>query len=189
MSTLDGRRMVDEMYRENYSYIGGEDWRNHITYDLNERHKTHSMEAHWNYYLLKSSSMDLPPLPHHKGHCVCDHPIVWNCYLLSPDGRNIIVVGNCCIKRFTDNKLRTCCVCGAEHRNKVYDLCNFHKEIHMKSETDKTKSINKYWRTMKKCSMDSQLPEPEECLNLRHLYGYYGNMPLKQKLDAIKNWS
>ena len=189
MSSADGRRMVDEMYREHYSYIGGEYWRNHSVGDLNDNSKKgHSMRSHWNYYCLKRQSMDLPPLPPWNGFCVCHQPIMWNCYLLTPDGRDIVVVGNCCIKRFTDNQLRTCCVCSEPHRNRNYDLCNFHKEIHKKNETDKLKAVNQYWNTMKKCSMDRQCPEPEQVLDLRHYYGYYENMPTSQRLEAM-NWS
>jgi len=183
MSTNAGLQLVDEMYRENWSYVGGENWRQYVT-DLNKHHKKHSMESHWNYYNLVRASMDLPPPPPKKISCVCHHGIFWNCYLLSPDKKRIEIVGNCCIKRFTDNKLRTCCLanCENEHRNRKYDLCNFHKEIHKANERSEKKKANILIKEILKCSKSKLHKEPPYILAKRLIYGYYDNMNIQQKL-------
>ena len=49
-------------------------------------------------------------MPTHKCACVCEHAIKHNCYIT--DGTDIIVIGNCCIKKFM------------EHCNRTYEICN-----------------------------------------------------------------
>ena len=65
----------------------------------------------------------LIPFPPYEQQCVCDHPIVENCYITNGKGW-ILVVGNCCIEHFVENSGRTCEVCGEPHRNRHVNTCN-----------------------------------------------------------------
>jgi len=95
---------IDEETFKIYKYAGGNKGR------------------HYNYFKLNGL---LDELPEQKDKCVCNHDIVENCYLVSPD-KNVLILGNCCIKRFVskDKQGRTCEDCGASHRNRKYNLCN-----------------------------------------------------------------
>jgi hypothetical protein len=80
-----------------------------------------SSKCHLNYYKLASKN---DVLPEHHTHCACGHPIKENCYIT--DGERILVLGNCCIKRFLPKKNsgRTCEVCGEPHKNRKINKCN-----------------------------------------------------------------
>ena len=45
-----------------------------------------------------------------------------NCYIEKDN--DVIVIGNCCIKRFMKKSGRTCSVCEAPHRNIKTNYCN-----------------------------------------------------------------
>lgn len=70
--------------------------------------------------------MNPPIQPDHKSECICEHKIQNNCYIT--DKRNkrnsIIVVGNCCMKRFLPYSGRTCSVCSSAHKNRKDNYCN-----------------------------------------------------------------
>jgi hypothetical protein len=74
---------------------------------------------HLNYFILTCPNDDKPP---HDNKCVCGHDIIENCYIT--DGDNILVLGNCCIKRFLKKSGRTCSLCEKPHRNQIVDRCN-----------------------------------------------------------------
>lgn len=61
------------------------------------------------------------PLPISKDICVCGHKIVENCYITDDikNGDRILILGNCCIKRFIPNSKRSCEVCNKPHRNRI----------------------------------------------------------------------
>ena len=61
-------------------------------------------------------------LPEHQDYCVCNHKIKENCYIYKGD--EIIVLGNCCIKKFIPSSGRTCEECGGSHRNRKHNICN-----------------------------------------------------------------
>ena len=75
--------------------------------------------------------------PHHT-QCICGKDIIENCYIIEetfiPTGREtpqqlrttnkLLVLGNCCIKRFVEKCGRTCEICGDKHRNIVVNKCN-----------------------------------------------------------------
>lgn len=67
--------------------------------------------------------------PLHKTHCICGHPIKNNCYIKYND--QIIVLGNCCIKRFIpkEQQGRTCEECGNPHKNRKSNLCTECKDF------------------------------------------------------------
>jgi uncharacterized protein (DUF3820 family) len=64
------------------------------------------------------------PLP--TDMCVCGHGIKKNCYLRHKTANDVIVIGNCCIKKFIpeDQRHRTCSVCDQPHHNRNHNICN-----------------------------------------------------------------
>jgi len=77
--------------------------------------------CHHNYFIKSCPNDDLPDL---VDRCVCNHLIRENCYVT--DGERILIVGNCCIKRFLpkENSGRTCEICRQPHRNRKDNKCN-----------------------------------------------------------------
>lgn len=73
---------------------------------------------HLNYFKLANNS-EIPPT---TDKCVCGHHIVENCFITN--GERIIVLGNCCIKKFIPKSTRTCSICGEPHKNRIVDRCN-----------------------------------------------------------------
>lgn len=59
--------------------------------------------------------------PKHEDRCICGHRIKENCYIT--DGKFILNLGNCCVKRFLQKTTRTCEVCGCSHRNRKDNRC------------------------------------------------------------------
>lgn len=74
---------------------------------------------HLNYFNLSCPDDDVPEL---TGKCVCGHTIKENCYITN--GEEILVLGNCCIKRFIPKCSRTCETCGDPHKNRIVNRCN-----------------------------------------------------------------
>ena len=74
---------------------------------------------HFNYYKLCWKGRKLPGL---TNKCVCDHDIRENCYIT--DGESILILGNCCIKKFIPKSTRTCERCGAPHRARIVNRCD-----------------------------------------------------------------
>lgn len=71
---------------------------------------------------------DNTPFPDDEKQCVCGHNIQENCYVC-PDPRNgpygIVVLGNCCVKKYIrEKRSKTCQDCGEKHRNRNVDLCH-----------------------------------------------------------------
>ena len=65
--------------------------------------------------------------------CLCEHPIQENCYI-SKDFQidTILILCNCCIKRFIPASSRTCEVCQKSHRNTKTNYCNDCKDTYKK---------------------------------------------------------
>lgn len=104
--------------KKNYKYCGGDKC------------------PHYNYFKLCFSKTT--KLPNHKIQCVCGHDIKENCYITENNDYNkIVVIGNCCIKKFIENKNRTCENCGKTHKNRTVNLCNDCKSL---SKCDKCNS-------------------------------------------------
>ncbi len=78
-------------------------------------------EQHLRYYKLCFPKSKKTPEPVYQ--CVCKHPIIENCYIT--DGqKNVLILGNCCIKRFIEKSGRTCSNCEQPHKNRKNNLCN-----------------------------------------------------------------
>lgn len=88
--------------KENWKYYGG------------------NKNQHLRYYRMITDD----PLPEHGNRCVCNHKIKENCYITNPAETELMIIGNCCIKKFIDNKGRTCSNCRKPHRNRKDNLCN-----------------------------------------------------------------
>ena len=80
---------------------------------------------HLNTFKRIKLNEEIPPLPPVTDSCLCGHPIKDQCYLLSPTGNIILVIGNHCVIKFTENgHSRTCSKCGEKTRCKnVHNLC------------------------------------------------------------------
>lgn len=74
---------------------------------------------HLNYYKLNFNEK---PLPNYTNKCICNHDIKENCYI--SDGNTILILGNCCIKKFIPHNSRTCEICNQPHRNRKVNRCN-----------------------------------------------------------------
>ena len=64
--------------------------------------------------------------PYSKVKCICSHPIIENCYIQNKETDVILIVGNCCIKRFLplESQGRTCPNCQEPHRNRNDPWCD-----------------------------------------------------------------
>lgn len=77
---------------------------------------------HLNYWNLCNDLRKKPwTLPALTDECVCGHRIKENCYITN--GKQIMTLGNCCIKRFVPKSKRTCHDCQKEHQRKKENLC------------------------------------------------------------------
>ena len=74
---------------------------------------------HFNYW--KISRDEGENLPEHTNKCICDHYIQENCYIT--DDSEILILGNCCIKKFISKSGRTCGICGEPHQNTSVNRC------------------------------------------------------------------
>lgn len=84
-----------------------------------------SSGAHFKYWVLRYGPFK--ELPLHQETCVCYQPIAENCFITN--GKEYIVLGNCCIKRFVPKCTRTCERCGDPHKNRIINRCNECREI------------------------------------------------------------
>ena len=80
--------------------------------------------CHYKYWKLCCPNQETPEK---TKWCVCGHPIVENCYIT--DGPTILILGNCCIKKFIPKSSRTCEICKEPHKNRKDNLCNKCREI------------------------------------------------------------
>jgi hypothetical protein len=88
----------------NYRYAGGDTGR------------------HANYWrTMGRTKAEMPP---HKNICACGHEIDENCFIEHKSSGKLIVLGNCCIKRYIPDSGRTCERCGDPHKNRKDNRCN-----------------------------------------------------------------
>jgi hypothetical protein len=76
--------------------------------------------SHYNYFNLFFKYSKKPLTKQYS--CVCGHSIFDNCYIT--DGKTILVLGNCCIKKFIPNSSRSCDMCNVSHKNRIVNRCN-----------------------------------------------------------------
>jgi len=105
--------------REFFKYSGGDGNK-----DCDDSYESVRASRHLSYWRMTRGS---EPTPTHRNQCICSVKIKENCYIVDTRNRDVIVIiGNCCIKRFcsVDKAGRTCDKCEARHRNRKYNLCN-----------------------------------------------------------------
>ena len=78
---------------------------------------------HLNYFRLCYKKAKLPC---HEDNCVCGQAIQENCFIT--DNKELLVLGNCCIKAFLVKSGRTCEDCGDSHKNRIINKCNYCKK-------------------------------------------------------------
>lgn len=85
-------------------------------------------DSGYRYEYLRLSNPKLKQ-PDHKDKCVCGHDIVENCYITN--GKEVLVLGNVCVKRFLPANLsgRNCSECGNAHKNRNVNKCNECREF------------------------------------------------------------
>ena len=94
-----------EEFRNDWKYTGG------------------NKGSHLKYWILVMEDMEVPE---EENACICGCKIVENCYITKDtDGiTELMVLGNCCIKRFITKSGRTCEDCNSPHKNRKINKCN-----------------------------------------------------------------
>lgn len=88
---------------------------------------------HYNYWKILFPNTELPESDF---ECVCLHHIQENCYIYLPNTDEIVILGNCCIKKFIPTCNRSCEVCGDTHKSRNDNRC---KNCKIKKNVNKTK--------------------------------------------------
>lgn len=136
---------MDDIIKQDYKYAGGS------PDEKNPRH--------YNYWMKIKLQKPYLNFPMREVRCVCDHTIHNNCFIMNKYD-NIIVLGNCCIKRFISNSGRTCGKCGSPHKNRKFNLCNRCKQYAcQKCGNDKEEE---YYKCCNKCYYNKEESEIEE---------------------------
>ena len=91
---------------------------------------------HFTYWLMKMNGVKKPT---HTSACICGHYIQENCYVTRALKDIVVVMGNCCIKRFIPGGMsKTCEICGKPHKNRKNDKCKeCRKDIKDKNKLEK----------------------------------------------------
>ena len=91
----------DEIINSGWKYIGGDSG------------------ADLRYFKLCCKGREMPK---HEDYCVCGHAIKNNCYI--NHGEQILILGNCCVKKFIPQSSRTCESCNKTHKNRIINKFN-----------------------------------------------------------------
>ena len=89
---------------------------------------------HKNYFFLQNFYKG-DTFPATTNKCICEHKIKENCYITN--GERLLVLGNCCIKKFVPDSGRTCDKCGNKHKNRKINRCNTCREKTFYKKCDK----------------------------------------------------
>ena len=119
------KAIVIENLSKNYNGVSFEDLNNYKP--CGRGHAQHPKCVD-NYFKLLFA--DAPP-PSPVYQCLCGQNIQEQCYICPIDDtrpENIIIVGNECIDKWTDQSIkgRQCDVCGSKHKNITFNLCKEH---------------------------------------------------------------
>ena len=111
MTTPAGLRRIEKLLRDkNWIYAGGEPRKGN--------------QYHYNYWVLFYTGKGwCSRTPTWVNHCICDHKILFNCWIFNTETKRMKVLGNCCIKKFGLDG-RRCQVCNEKHKNRKDNLCN-----------------------------------------------------------------
>ena len=78
---------------------------------------------HNNYFHVCFPTMSSSDIEHEE-YCICGHYIQENCYITNSTETEILVLGNCCIKKFIPKSTRTCEICKSPHKNRIDNKCS-----------------------------------------------------------------
>jgi hypothetical protein len=92
---------------------------------------------HLNYYKILFGDKKLP---NKEVECLCGHPIKNNCYIVNEENENLMVLGNCCIKRFLSKSGRTCDKCGEPHKTRKNNYCKSCNDEENKKRDEQAKN-------------------------------------------------
>lgn len=139
---------------EDYRYIGGK-YEHHWVYfnKLKYEKKFVNLQGASIYeanILRKKNNIEFLPAvlseerseDQHK--CLCDHDIYYLMYIQRKTGGNILVVGNCCIKKFfpkEKNTNRLCIRCDKFYKGTKYFECKECRETIKKIHTERVNSV------------------------------------------------
>jgi hypothetical protein len=103
-ASLLEKGITKEDFESNYYYVGG---------DRPHRYR---------YWKLRYIEKQIPPM---MQWCECGKNIKEQCYMTC-DGVTFLVLGNCCIKRYSGEGKggRTCEICKEPHKNRINNYCN-----------------------------------------------------------------
>ncbi len=87
-----------------------------------------NMNRHKKYFELCFPTMVLSDITH-EDYCICGHDIVENCFITDSTETEILVLGNCCIKKFVPMCTRTCEICKSPHKNRKDNKCTTCRRI------------------------------------------------------------
>tara|TARA_R110000824_G_scaffold178240_1_gene357869 strand:- start:652 stop:1131 length:480 start_codon:yes stop_codon:yes gene_type:complete len=79
---------------------------------------------HWKKFcILWPTYFEDKPVIAPEEKCVCNTKIQQQCWILNTESLEIVVIGNCCIRKFKLTGM-TCSRCKAVHRNRKDNFCN-----------------------------------------------------------------
>lgn len=124
ISNKISKRFIEGLKKYNLTYDEIKDWKycggqgeSSLTLDEQMVHKKHRSRIE--YFRLCFPNRELPI---YRDECICGHYIEDNCFITN--GTDILVIGNCCLKRFIPKYKKSCERCGEFHKNKINNLCN-----------------------------------------------------------------
>jgi len=99
---------------KNYVSVGGDGYSRIPQYEKKNQN-------HINEFKANFGNKDFP---RYTNRCICNHPIMENCYISKDfkDYENIIIIGNCCYRKFINNKDRKCENCDLVRKSRS-NLC------------------------------------------------------------------
>lgn len=119
--SIDNGNDIDEGDRYIVKLIKGLQ-NNNVTYDdfKSGRWSTYGSNFKIEDFKKGLPNLDIPP---EVDSCICGHHIKENCYV--SDGQKILILGNCCIKKFLPGGIsKRCELCKRSHKNRKNNLCN-----------------------------------------------------------------
>jgi hypothetical protein len=141
------KKYISEMNLDPNNYIiCGSDGFSRVYYD---------QPSLWNYQGIHYFKKCFPnnEFPNFSHTCLCGHYICENCYITTKDMdyKNILIIGNCCYKTYTNDIRTNCLICNEKHnngisRNKgICDNCkNIIKDERKQIKSDSKAMFNKY---------------------------------------------
>jgi len=97
---------------------------------------SNSDKRHSNYFNLVFGDNEYPDK---TDRCPCGHRIKENCYIYKENSSEyqLVILGNCCIKKFIPKSSRTCKKCEMPHKNRKWNLCKNCKKEEIEIEKEK----------------------------------------------------